>query len=170
MRGTTEAVVKLRKIAEVGLGEPEGASHGYQAHEESSQYESNTNPPDPDCLRQLQNIQAVHVYPRHTVSLHLISHTNIRFKETACFICTKPTPVKLDQKQQQFQVEWIMGRDHVPNTLEDLLKCLKERCGVFLSTCLFHFILTGHLVLQVNCYASDTTQPHFTVSQSSHAA
>jgi len=33
---------------------------------------------------------------------------------------------KLDQKQQQFQVEWVMGRDLAPGALEDLLKGLQE--------------------------------------------
>ncbi|KAF8508514.1 hypothetical protein JB92DRAFT_2952949 [Gautieria morchelliformis] len=33
---------------------------------------------------------------------------------------------KLDQKQQHFQVEWVMGRDLAPGAIEGLLKCLQE--------------------------------------------
>jgi len=52
---------------------------------------------------------------------------------------------KLDQKQQEFQVEWVMGRDLAPGAVEELLKGLQEwsKTTSSLLTQLDHTILSA---------------------------
>ena len=38
---------------------------------------------------------------------------------------------KLDQKQQQFEVQYTMGRDLKPGQLEELLEALQDWCARF---------------------------------------
>ena len=125
----------------------------------------------PDCSNCKQCVYTLTIpclpisYPIPKACFERTAHF-ILLLASAIFIFTRPIPVKLDQKQHQFQVEWVMGRDLVPSTLEDLLGCLKDWCGVVLS--IFHFILTGCLVPQANRCASDTIRSHYTICQSLH--